>query len=133
MCFFFSVWKNDEITVSVRLFKGDNKIYFPILSASDVSNCSSCTNILSVVFLIGCVHFCFLGYTLCFEDVLPVEFMYLIFTCMSGESYHRQVGSLVLHFLHLLSADCLPLGVNFSVFILFLSFAVVSCFQEHLL
>ena len=123
---FFSVWKNNKITVSVRLFKGDNKIYFPILSARDVSNCSSCTNILSVVFLVFCLHFCFLGYTLCCEDVPQVEFMYLIFTCMSDESYHIY-ASRVFGVAFFISFECRlpPLGVNFSIFVLFLSF--VSC------
>ena len=30
------------------------------------------------------------------EDVALVEFMYLVFTCMPGESYHRQLRSLLL-------------------------------------
>ena len=30
------------------------------------------------------------------EDVSLVEFMYLVFTCMQGESYHRQLRSLLL-------------------------------------
>ena len=33
-----------------------------------------------------------------FEDVLLVEFMYVIFAHMPGESYHRQLRSLLLYF-----------------------------------
>ena len=32
-----------------------------------------------------------------FEDVPPVEFMYLVFTHMPGESYHRQLRSFLLY------------------------------------
>ena len=31
------------------------------------------------------------------EDVLLVEFVYLVFICMPGESYRRRLGSLLLH------------------------------------
>ena len=36
-----------------------------------------------------------LGGTL-FEDVPMVHFMYLVFTCIPGESYHRRLRSLLL-------------------------------------
>ena len=37
-----------------------------------------------------------------FEDVLLVEFMYLVFTHMPGESYHRWLGSLLLYLCYVL-------------------------------
>ena len=40
-----------------------------------------------------------------FEDVPVVEFMYLVFTCMPGESYCKRLGSL-------LSCLCCLLSIN---------------------
>ena len=40
-----------------------------------------------------------------FEDVPLVEFMYLIFTCMPGESYCRQLSSLLLSLCYVVQAQ----------------------------
>ena len=38
------------------------------------------------------------------EDVLLVEFMYLVFTCMPGESYHRRLRTLLLYLCYVFQA-----------------------------
>ena len=38
------------------------------------------------------------------EDVLLVEFVYLVFICMPGESYRRRLGSLLLHLYYVFRA-----------------------------
>ena len=40
----------------------------------------------------------------CFEDVPPVEFMYLVFTRMPGESYRRRLRSLLLYLCYVFRA-----------------------------
>ena len=39
-----------------------------------------------------------------FEDVALVEFIYLVFTCMPSEGYHRQLGSLLLYWCYVFQA-----------------------------
>ena len=38
-------------------------------------------------------------------DVPPVEFLYHVFTCMPGQSYHRRLGFVVVLVLCILSAN----------------------------
>ena len=52
------------------------------------------------------------------EDVPVVEFMYLVFTCMPGESYHRQLWSLLLYLCYVFPALINSLVCRFCYVIL---------------
>ena len=65
----------------------------PALSEGDQAYSLNVKHIINVFCL-----FCFLF----FEDVPLVEFMYLVFTRMSGESYRRRLRSLLLYLCYII-------------------------------